>query len=199
VLLAGTVTHCLAFPRYVRPVGIGVIPVLRELGNEKPALNWQAMGLALRRDLAGDPDVTIGVSPAGAIPYFSRARTIDMLGLNDEWVARHGIPRRRCVVCAGHSRVAQIEYLERQRVNLLIGQPQLVGASEPVPDAGRIVRQMYYDEDVDYASIPGDARLVRIPLDADVALAAVYLAPNAAVDRLLQQGVWRAQPLTPPP
>jgi hypothetical protein len=194
VLVAGSVTHSLAFQMYVRPQGISTIPTLREVGSDSSDTNWEAMGRALRRDLDGARDVTIAVSPAGAIPFFSGLRTIDMLGLNDAWVARHGYARKGCVVCAGHSRIAQVEYLKTQGVNLLIGDPQVVNLSAPPQSFAEIVRQMYFDEEIDYEAIPPDARLVLVPLGGDLALAAVYLSRSATIDRLLEQGTWHSLP-----
>jgi arabinofuranosyltransferase len=193
LLLAGSTVHAIAFSRYVYPPGLGAIPALRQLGNEDPSINWRSAGLKLHDFLDADPDITIAVSPAGAIPFFSGLRTIDVLGLNDAWVARHGQPRTLCKVCAGHFRLAQIEYLKSQRVNLLIAHPQWVNVSTPVPDAGQVVRAMYFDETLDYSNLPPEARLVRIPLSRDTALAAVYLIPNARIDQLIASGSWRAQ------
>lgn len=198
ILIVGSVTHALAFQMYVRPPGISTIPTLRQVGSDVPQTNWESIGRALRRGLGGPPDVTIAVSPAGAIPFFSKLRTIDMLGLNDAWVARHGYARQGCVVCAGHSRMAQIAYLNAQGVNLLIGDPQIVRLSAPPRGFADVVRRMYFDENVDYEAIAPDARLVFIPLDADLALAAAYLSPCPTVDNLLRRGTWLAGPVRQP-
>src|SRR5262249_29562654 len=64
-------------------------------GRESDSRDWDArvfvpkvvrVGKSLR-DLVG-PDSTIALMPAGAIPYYSGLRTLDMLALNDPIVAR---------------------------------------------------------------------------------------------------------------
>jgi arabinofuranosyltransferase len=190
LVFGGSLTHGLFFQRYVRPIGIGAIPVLRELGCYAPETNWKVMGTRLGDAFHTSRDVTIAVSPAGAIPFFSRARTIDMIGLNDLWVPRHGFERRTCKVCSAHLR-----YLMDSGVNLIIGHPQLVSWGQPPASAAKVVENSFYDEEMDYDNLPDDARLLRIPLEGDVALAATYTKRDPRIERLVAEGVWRAQPI----
>ena len=46
------------------------------------------IGLMFRRAFA-DADPLLAVDAAGALPFFSRLRTVDMLGLNDRYLAHH--------------------------------------------------------------------------------------------------------------
>ncbi|MDP2953181.1 MAG: hypothetical protein Q8O76_07695, partial [Chloroflexota bacterium] len=39
------------------------------------------------------PSNILAAPEVGAIPYYSGWKTIDLLGLNDEWLARHGVAR----------------------------------------------------------------------------------------------------------
>ncbi|HEU4404845.1 MAG TPA: hypothetical protein VFS43_06095 [Polyangiaceae bacterium] len=48
----------------------------------------------------GSRDPLLAVDAAGALPYFSRLRALDMLGLNDRWIAQHPPPGARGLV--GH-------------------------------------------------------------------------------------------------
>ena len=60
------------------------------------------------------------------IAYYSDLPTIDMLGLADPWVAQHGFEIPSASPLAyypGHVKMAPISYLERRKVNLLIGLP----------------------------------------------------------------------------
>jgi hypothetical protein len=203
-LIAGSVFHGTQFPKYVRPPGIGMIPVLRQLGIADPNSNWRAMGIRLRDSLSPDSEVAIAVSPAGAIPYYSGLRTVDIIGLNDRWVARYGHARgnRGCVVCLAHQRLATIDYLNRSNINLIIGHPQLVSYSTPEPSseaAARVVAEMFFLEDMDFENLPPDSMLLRIPLHDDVAFAAAYIHHDPEIDRLIAAGVWRAQPIGPMP
>ncbi len=62
-----------------------------------PAIIAERRGMADRvtigRWMASElpPDTLVGVTPAGAIPYYSRLPTLDMLGLNDTEIAHHPV------------------------------------------------------------------------------------------------------------
>jgi len=195
LLVVASVVHGLWFRRYVAFLNVNPIPVLAELGDPDPGANWKAVGLALRGAVAASPDLGIGISPAGAVPYFSQARAIDVLGLNDKWVPAHGYKRRLCTVCLGHARLATIDYLRQSRVHLVLGHPQHLSYLHPSPNPLGIVRAMFFGEDIDFENLPPNASLLRIPLHDDVALAAAYIEPNPEIDRLIAAGVWRDQPL----
>lgn len=87
------------------------------------AENWIVVGMKLK-DLFGKvDDVRIATTAAGAIPYYSGLYSVDMHGLNDAWVARHGIYLSDR---PGHQRIAPLSYLLYREVNLLIGQPMVL-------------------------------------------------------------------------
>lgn len=195
VFCSGSFVHGLFFKEYVRPVGIGSIPRLSAYVSHDQPANWTAMGIRLAEDLGPMGGATLAVCPAGAIPFFARQRTIDVLGLNDEWVARNGFIRRKCTVCQAHIRLATIDYLNGQEVNLVIGHPQLVPWEEPLQDPWAVVRSMFMEENLDYENVPGTAALVRVPLENGQSLAALYLEPTPRVEALLSTGRWRGQAL----
>ena len=56
----------------------------------KEVAAWKEIGAWFRTNAY--PDATIAVIPAGAIPYFSKLRAIDMLGLNDSTIAHRNMP-----------------------------------------------------------------------------------------------------------
>src|SRR5213076_2726939 len=66
-----------------------------------PDQAWERPGLAIRGALAGTR-ATLACNGAGAIPYFADLPTIDQLGLNDAWVARHGVPPPASYARPGH-------------------------------------------------------------------------------------------------
>ncbi len=61
--------------------------------------------------LAGDELLAVG--GAGALPYYSRLPVVDVLGLNDKWVARMDVRERGIV---GHEKRAPFEYLQERGV-----------------------------------------------------------------------------------
>jgi hypothetical protein len=62
-------------------------------------------------------DASIATSAAGVIPYYSRLYTLDLLGLNDEWVAHNAKPRGNR---PGHTKVAPLDYVLKKDIDLLL-------------------------------------------------------------------------------
>lgn len=81
-------------------------------------------------------DVLISTTMVGAMPFYSRLRTIDQLGLNDREVATQGVlmPKFR----RGHLKYASEEYLWRRRVNLVFGHPVVCDCQNPCTETGHI-------------------------------------------------------------
>ncbi|HYQ03506.1 MAG TPA: hypothetical protein VER96_32750 [Polyangiaceae bacterium] len=190
IQLAGSVVHGLYFGKYERPPGIGNIPVLTST-----TLRWCEMGSRLLSDLGKESGATIAVSPAGAIPFRSELRTIDILGLSDRWIARNGFVRQKCDVCLGHLRLSSFDYLAHAGANLVFGHPQESDFRHPLPSTTAVLEQMFYGERLDYANIPERARMVQIPLSGDDSFVALYLQSNPKIDALIANGTWKSQPL----
>jgi arabinofuranosyltransferase len=147
---------------------------------------WELAGKALG-DLFPEGGVTIATTAAGTIPYYSKLPAVDMLGMNDAWVARNGAsigPR------AGHRRAATLAYLDQRGVNLVIGHPIV----EPV-DARRTsadcsvadLKKMFMIQGVSAELLPADAKILEIPLHARYRLTVLYLRGNARVDALIKE------------
>ena len=68
-----------------------------------------AIGKWLRNDAPSD--ASIATTAAGIIPYYSRLYTVDILGLNDEWVA-HNVPAHGSR--PGHTKSAPRDYILRK-------------------------------------------------------------------------------------
>jgi hypothetical protein len=81
---------------------------------------WSQVGRWLAENKP--PDTSIAVNAAGAIPYYSRLTTLDVLGLNDAYIAHEVIPDGDR---AGHIRSAPDEYIVERDIDLLIFHPQL--------------------------------------------------------------------------
>src|SRR5262249_59112169 len=91
---------------------------------------WRAIGTALSGLANQRPPVVIAVTAAGAVPFYSDLESVDLLGLTDAWIARHGAPILSQTPLAGsrpgHARIATAEYVERRSVHLLLNHPWLV-------------------------------------------------------------------------
>jgi len=74
-------------------------------------------------------EARIATTAAGAIAYYARRPTLDLLGLNDEWIA-HQVPARGSR--PGHTKSAPLSYVLSQDIDLLIYHP-VMAASPPRP------------------------------------------------------------------
>ncbi|MEN8164572.1 MAG: hypothetical protein ABFS37_10620 [Acidobacteriota bacterium] len=68
------------------------------------------------------PGESLATTAAGAIPYFSKMRCLDQLGLNDHFIAHSPVPEGSGV---GHRKRAPETYLARRKITYVIGHPRL--------------------------------------------------------------------------
>ena len=175
----------------------GVPQQTRELA--QLASDWERIGVALSPLEHADPPVVIGVTAAGAVPFYSGLHAVDLLGLSDPWVARHGEPIRARFAIEGsrpgHARIATADYVEQRGVHLLLNHPWLV--HRPLPE-GWIFTAEDLEHWPDYSvswrghALPAGARMLEIPVDHGERLYAIQLRPHAAVDAEVAAGMWRA-------
>src|SRR6202012_1039547 len=88
--------------------------------------SWHQIGTILHAQFPGGLDEPgqplIAVVPLGVLPYYSQLPAIDMRGLADKTGAKDGLTSS--VYYPGHDRMAPLSYLEKRKVNLIIGQPE---------------------------------------------------------------------------
>lgn len=124
-------------------MGVGIVQVDRgalAVGSEGgvDSIGWLAMfadqTAAIGKHLAATApaDASIATTAAGVIPFYSRLHTLDVLGLNDEWVA-HNVPARGNR--PGHTKSAPLEYVLERGVDYLIYHPT-ISARRPEKGAG---------------------------------------------------------------
>ncbi|MBN1163799.1 MAG: hypothetical protein JXB45_04425 [Candidatus Krumholzibacteriota bacterium] len=183
LVLIGSLYHALTFTTGVK--GIESIPALK--GHlEESDQNWRRVGTVLRELFAEPPaEVVIATSAAGAISYYSRLEVVDMLGMNDRWIARNGIIQSSR---PGHIRMASHQYLYQRGVNLIIGHPQVEERDAP----GRGCYAVRDLERFDLAEIredliPSSARVVEIPLDERYRVTVLYLVPHPRVEKVIEE------------
>lgn len=78
------------------------------------------------------PDTRIAITAAGTIPYASNLWTLDMLGLNDAWIARNAEPEG---TRPGHRMHAPLDYLLSVEPDLIVAHPTITD-SPSWPAAG---------------------------------------------------------------
>lgn len=182
LVFAGSVYH---WKYYETKRDIGSIWELRRY-METPAEDWPGVGRALFELFGRDADgVTIAVLPAGAVPYYSKLKTIDMLGLNDPWVARHGI---EIGSLPGHSLLAPLQYLVDSGAHLVVSDPRVEPKNAPrVPyDIDEVARFLIQPVSAD--ELPDDARFVEFSVNDSHRITVLYLMEHPAVERAIQNG-----------
>jgi len=145
-----------------------------------PKEKWVKIGEALGEAFEHDPGVSIAVTAAGSISYYSQLTTIDMLGLSDRTVATEGLILG---TRPGHERIAPLSYLRERRVNIAISHPTLVPLASPTFVAPFLPRP-------EGEPLP-DAPLIEIPIDAESKLIVWYLTPSAKVDAVIARRHWK--------
>lgn len=181
VLIAASALHAATFRggRFGLESIDGIASHMREEGGA-----WDEVGKSLGSHFGGaDSDVTLAVGGAGAIPFYSKLRSVDMRGLNDRWVARHG---HVVGSTPGHQRMAPLDYLVDQRVNLVVGHPQMSSPGTPLPEYLTVATLRNFGlVDATDANVPEGARFVVVPVSETLRVTVLYLQPNQRVDRAI--------------
>lgn len=147
------------------------------------------------QDVAGQP--VIAVAPLGVISYFSDLETIDMLGLTDSEVARHGEDAQ--MYYPGHVKMATPGYLESRGVDLIIGQPGPLRDPQRY-DGYRLSQLVEVYPVVDLRELPDDAVVVELPATTtpdgtDIVWPTIYLGGNELVDDAIERNGWVVKPI----
>ncbi|MCK5799252.1 MAG: hypothetical protein KAI47_18800 [Deltaproteobacteria bacterium] len=71
-------------------IAVGLIGSKSTFGTSDAVAGWASLGRYLKR--IARPDSVLATCAAGAIPYYSGLRTLDMLGLNDVHIAHMTVP-----------------------------------------------------------------------------------------------------------
>ncbi len=152
-----------------------------------PDIGWIGVGRVLGREFGEVRDsVLFATTAAGAIPFYSGLPTLDMHGLMDRWIARHGAVRDSKK--PGHQRFAPLGYLERRGVNFVLGHPHLFPLE---PEMKRFPLESFLALDSADVVRPAQARLVEVPIGRGHALTLLYLTRTPALDALVARRGWR--------
>lgn len=179
LIFSGTAYHAATFADSVDPA-ITIYP-LQQYGGYFTRENeeWSAIGKTLYRAFPGRRDVRIATTAAGAIPFYSKLPAVDMLGINDAWVARHGDP---IGTTPGHQRIAPMSYLVGRGVNLLISHPVVVESTSTISR----IPLAPMDSIVSFH----DATFIIIPIDSVNKLVVMYLIKNPVIDQAIADNHW---------
>jgi hypothetical protein len=164
---------------YQRPMAVPSVRSSLSLWDENEG--WVGVGKALGQLFNYSQEIKIAVVPAGAIPFYSRLPTLDMLGLNDRWVARNGIFFSSF---PGHSRMASPEYMLSSKVNLIVALPKLV----PRDDISKAVQDLNAEFfEMRTELLPAQARFVCIPVNKVNSVVVLYLQRHPVIDAAIAE------------
>lgn len=174
-----------------------VIPVtsIASLDDAVQPATQLGLGHDLRRWFtSGDPAdrPVIATSTLGAISYGSGLRVVDMIGLTEPDIAKHGLPAAHYY--PGHVKIATIEQLRNHDVDLVVGTAL---PERPDPDRHTYdVRELIPTWPVvDLRKLPASARVIELPYLGDRVLPAIELAPDPVVDAAVERERWRTFPI----
>jgi hypothetical protein len=191
LVIAGSIWHATTFRA---SHGIASIDNLkRHLVN--PNEDWIGIGKTLHRLFYVDSDeVSIATTAAGAIPYYSGLRTIDQMGINDKFVAKHGV---LWATRPGHQRLAPHGYLRGVGVNLVIGHPRVSPIGRPFRQITTVdaLEKAFHVLKVEPDKIPPGAGFIDIPVNQWYKVTVFYLTPSKTVDRVIRENNLRVYPL----
>lgn len=191
-ILLGNLHHTLLFERWMPREGIDSVSQLHSYVNETD-VNWALIGKVLE-EYFPEQNVSIAVSAAGAIPYYSRLPTVDILGLNDAWIARHG---ENWGTRPGHSKHATLDYLKQKNVHLLIGNPWIKPVDRVVRYSFKTVLQ-FVDIRIEFLKeLPTSARILEIPVASGYVCVVLYLYPHPKIDQIIRQHAWKQYSIFP--
>lgn len=185
LILFGSLHHLYFFETLLDRKGIDTISQLDSYVNEQN-LNWTHIGKALYSYFP-EQDILLAASPVGAIPYYSRLKTLDILGLNDAWVAHHGEKRGDR---PGHQTYATWDYLKKRQVHLLLGNPWIKPRQRQVSYTLKNLNQFTDVVLPSLSELPPTARVLEIPITSEHVLVGVYIFPHPAIEEAIQRLQW---------
>jgi len=193
LVVAGTISHSILFTGFR---GIQPIKAQRDdvIGG-KP--NWREVGIRLGIMLQHKGiNATIATTAAGAIPYYSGLKTIDMLGVNDPWIARYGESIKE-YYRPGHSKWAKLDYYVKAKANLILGLPKIRDKGWS-PGSNCLSLEEFGNFDIaglKIQELPARIQVIEIPLDDNHNLYVLYLVPAPEIDQLIREESLKTYPV----
>jgi arabinofuranosyltransferase len=195
VLAAASLQHARSFRDVTRDRRLDSVPALATFYGLYPHGDWSDIGRDLGRHLAGT-DALVALHAVGAIPYYSRVRTLDMYGLNDAEIARGGNPAPPHYRRPGHQRQVSLAVLRRRGANFIIGHPLVIGRGLLGDPRFEPQHVEWARDNLGFEPGPlGQATLVAMPLSRGGALLMWYLTPTPELDVVVRREGWESRPV----
>ena len=190
LVITGGVSHALHSrqPSYAALNGLNIETIGQLEGRVvNPNEDWAGIGAVLGEAFGHNADVLIAVRPAGAMPYYSGLGCIDMHGINDKWVARHGY---FAGTMPGHQRAAPFSYLVRRKVNLVVGHPAIMPIAISFTAFPAGFRYDFFYNLRSAAELPRGSCAIAIPVNDEYKAIVLYIRRSATVDAAIREQGW---------
>lgn len=140
-----------------------------------------------------EPDqVLMATGTLGVMPYRTDLPTIDLVGLTDAYVARHGEPVP--AYFPGHVRIAPVDYVLSAGVNILAAVPEVVTIDEDREDY-RLSELLGLYPVVDLKLLPDSTQIIEVPTGDGRAWLVMYVNQHDKVDDAIERLGWNVYPI----
>ncbi|EQA45271.1 hypothetical protein LEP1GSC050_2825 [Leptospira broomii serovar Hurstbridge str. 5399] len=175
---------------------------------KSPIENWSFIGRKLNQYFKNSK-TRIAVTSAGAIPYYSKLYSLDILGLLDINVKDPDRFDTFNGLKSGHKKHAKISYLIEKNINLVVGHPRLALTEEFVkrnPAAAMVIQSKFVNIEMNKKSLIRlffpliteseiqtlpELKYFWMPLDDTTKLLVLYLTQSNEVDRAIKKEGWK--------
>ena len=149
--------------------------------------NWIGIGKRLHEIFpTNKSSVVIGVTAAGAIPYFSELKTIDLLGLNDVYIAKKGLNIGKI---SGHTKGPSFDYLKNSKINLLIGHPQIRNINDEFDKEKFLKRYCWFLKGEECTKLKSsNPTFVTMRIDHEHTLDLIYFQRSEHIEKAINAG-----------
>ncbi|UCG43077.1 MAG: hypothetical protein JSU73_00220 [candidate division WOR-3 bacterium] len=195
VLVAASVVHAHRFQHTTPDLTLDSISTLAGFYDINPDHDWSCIGRKLGTDLEGTGAV-LALGAVGSIPFYSRLRTVDMLGLNERGAGRLFPARAYVRPRPGHRLRAGLGYLRQKRVNFVVANPTPIrlGALNRAGDVAPLACWVMGSIDLTSEAIDGP-RLVVMPYSDESGLLMWYLSSTPRIDSAIARSGWERRRL----
>lgn len=172
-----------------------------------PLENWIFIGKEFRKTFK-DTQIKISVGPAGAIPYYSKLYSLDMLGLNDENVKDPKYFDTFPAFKSGHKKFSKLSYLKKKNIQLVISNPvifpsQYIYDKNPslaslieskidlnINNKYSLIKAFFPLIDLEELKSLNELRFLWIPLNKESRLLVLYLCESEELDTIIERNKW---------
>lgn len=174
-----------------------------------PLENWILIGKEFGKAFKGTK-IKISVGPAGAIPYYSKLYSLDMLGLNDENVSDPKHFDTFPAFKSGHKKSSKLSYLQKKNIQIVVSNPivfpsQYIYEKNPglaslieskidlnLNNKYSLIKAFFPLIDLEDLKSLKELRFLWIPLNEESRLLVLYLCDSDELNKIIERNKWES-------